>query len=697
MTEKPSGATPLPPSVNLVAKTFEDGGKHYTTISITFLLACLYVLITVASTSHQDLLLGATPKLPILDVSIPLQGFYIVAPILILVLHLHLLLQSHVLVKRLRHPRIAELGGDESFFLFPALPVLLEVLKPRESWVARFVWIALWVTNVLLPLVLFCLTQATFLPYHSFWITLCHQVFVVVDLVIAWCFLVVLFPSRERQGIWWRISKLTGGVVTVLVLLYSFVLAVVPGTWIEIWTGKHKLVELVAEVVPRNLEFRGNAKGASLAGRDLRGADLEGADLRKADLRGADLTGAILESADLREANLGPEEVKTPILTQERGVQKVKAIEEEIRKGVFKPARLNNANLKSARLEGASLLLSNLSQADLRKAHLKGVEMTGASLRYVLLQETDLAGVELSLARMEGADLTGAHAEGTTFDHASLSGASLNQADASAASFVSANLEGVRLTEAVLKAANFDGADLVGADFRRASLQGSSSLQLEATDLRGAHLGGICKTSVFGLTDFRAADLEFLSDQEWQKLRQEIGQKLKGRAEGEIEAVLDRIDEAALRKSSMQALINCLGTLLSSPAAQRNLGFLKLDVDRNVIVEEEPAASTWNEAAFHKELAARLLEKTCSSVGLARTITLRAAGGFPPPKNGTVSPGGMESFGPGDLDLDLELAKQLLVKFRDPNCKAFRNLPSHVKQHIAWRLRKHARTEEERR
>jgi hypothetical protein len=64
--------------------------RNYTLAFVSFLL---YVLITAASTTHEQLLRISAVKLPLLDIDIPIVQFYLVSPLLILILHFHLLLQ----------------------------------------------------------------------------------------------------------------------------------------------------------------------------------------------------------------------------------------------------------------------------------------------------------------------------------------------------------------------------------------------------------------------------------------------------------------------------------------------------------------------------------------------------------------------------------------------------------------------------
>lgn len=655
MTSPPGAPPPQPsvrpPGAGLVAKTFEDGGKHYTALSVSFLLVCLYVLVTVASATHRLLLLGGSLPLPLLNVPIPLKGFFVVAPFLIVVLHVNLLLQSHVLTRRLVDKRLVELGGDEDFLLFPAFPILVGLWQDKRE-VRMLLGSALLVINVVLPLAVLCFAQYKFVPYHSPWVTFVHQILVILDAVIVWRFVVKL-PDRGLNA---------GAALGVLapVVFYTLFMAVVPGTWVEwVWdpfppaallTRNLELSDelLISEPPPPELlaafEAKGEERlrafldysvGARLKNRDLRGAELEGAKLFNADLRGADLRGAWMVGADLRNANLTPPSDSSKMQLPP-GIAKSNIIAaldlKEIRR-----TRLDGAKLQGANFAGAKLILASLVATDLREAELSGVELTRADLTDANLTSARLGRAELSFAALGGVRMAGVRLGEATLVHASLAGASLPRAEADSAVFAEANLQGAQLTEASLRKADFRDADLVGGDFRRAFLQGARSLNLEAVDLRGAHLGGAHGVKMIELVDLRFIDFE----------------------DGGVPVPTDL-------------------------AAGTGLRLLYPEENRPEPLKNWPALAkqhrgAWDEAVFHRHLSSYLLDRACASEGLATALVLRASG----------------RYNPGDLEFDLELARQLLVRLQDPRCATLQEIPPPLRQQISWRLRLHERAKEE--
>jgi hypothetical protein len=74
---------------------------HVRNVYLTFLLFGLYLAIIFRATTHEQLLRAGPVTLPLLNVELPLLGFYWVAPALFVLLHLNLLLELHLLAGKL--------------------------------------------------------------------------------------------------------------------------------------------------------------------------------------------------------------------------------------------------------------------------------------------------------------------------------------------------------------------------------------------------------------------------------------------------------------------------------------------------------------------------------------------------------------------------------------------------------------------
>jgi uncharacterized protein YjbI with pentapeptide repeats len=145
-------------------------------------------------------------------------------------------------------------------------------------------------------------------------------------------------------------------------------------------------------------------------------------------------------------------------------------------------ADLANANLSFARLVNAELSKAVLNGSDLRHARLINARLVRAKLNGANLNWANLIGAKLDFAELRGAKLFEALLSGTTsLYHASLIDADLRGANLCGANLQSANLSGANLQDAILseadlkfvnlKKAHLNGADLYSADLFMADLQ----------------------------------------------------------------------------------------------------------------------------------------------------------------------------------------------------------------------------------
>jgi uncharacterized protein YjbI with pentapeptide repeats len=193
-------------------------------------------------------------------------------------------------------------------------------------------------------------------------------------------------------------------------------------------------------------------------------ANLEGASLSDADFRGVNLREGVLRMARLDRLQ----------------ATKANLVSADAEGATFAGADFRNADLSYANLEGAILTTVDLTRATVYAANMQHANLLRAVLSNADLRDVKLEGSVLSLARLEqtdlsaaklaGANLTGVDAKGTIFLEADLS---------------KADLRGGTFTGAVLRQTKLEGARLEGADFRGAlGLEGWQVCS--ATGWRGA-------------------------------------------------------------------------------------------------------------------------------------------------------------------------------------------------------------------
>jgi uncharacterized protein YjbI with pentapeptide repeats len=218
----------------------------------------------------------------------------------------------------------------------------------------------------------------------------------------------------------------------------------------------------------------GEGFGAKLNENSLRYARGYRAVLGGARLWRADLDGAYLTEADLRNANLREAHLRDAVLDHARADHALLISADgtganltgaDLRGSDMTYAIFENASFAGAKLGGASLYGANLKRTNWLRA-----DLTRSDMRDTLMQEAGLSLANLELTDFSGAKLSGAQFGGAQFKGAILLGADLRNTD----------LRGAAFSGAVLRDAPIDGSQLEGADFRGA-------LGLTAAQVCSAH------------------------------------------------------------------------------------------------------------------------------------------------------------------------------------------------------------------
>ncbi|WP_089728956.1 pentapeptide repeat-containing protein [Candidatus Thiosymbion oneisti] len=541
----------------------DEAARHVRMLYFTFLLFAFYVAVIVFSTTDEQLLKETGAKLPLLNVELPLLGFYIFIPWLVLVFHAHLLNQFYLLSRKLFNldnklrslpPEVERTQRELPFPLIFSHLIIGRHYPGLIRWAFK---VAVVFIILLTPILVLVAIQWMFLRYHDGWITFDHQLVLTLDLLLLWIFWPLL---SSRSGHWqvhqrWRVGGVL--VLTILLLFGSWGLLVPPGGGIERLIGyqpwpdrirrnlklrdqvlmrKEPPVELLfaehvvkddKEKEKRQAEIWLEAGEAlDLSGRDLRYADFSKSNLWDADLRGARLQHANLDGTKLQGADLGRLEQDGDI--QWTALQHANLRGAQLQRANLREARLQNAQLGWLRLQDGSLQPADLQGADLRGAKLQRAKLERARLQDANLgmlklqdgsfQPTNLQGADLQWAKLQNADLSGAVLQGAVLWGAALQGADLQWADLQIADLRGAALQIADLRQAQLQGAVLMGAALQGADLQEAALQGAdlSRAELQGADLRDAVVYGTSfQDAELSLADLR--DLRSPRD-EWKGL-----------------------------------------------------------------------------------------------------------------------------------------------------------------------------------
>jgi hypothetical protein len=164
---------------------------------ITFLLLGTYIGLIVASTTDEQLLRGSPVTLPLLNMELPIVGFYAVIPWLLLLFHFNFLLQLHLLGRKLDKfdEFTKKLSNDEGEALWERLanfPIVQlqhdSSIRQHDFFIKMVLILMVGVTVIALPLGLLLWAQIRFLPYHDSDITWGQRAAVCMDVLILWGF-----------------------------------------------------------------------------------------------------------------------------------------------------------------------------------------------------------------------------------------------------------------------------------------------------------------------------------------------------------------------------------------------------------------------------------------------------------------------------------------------------------------------------
>lgn len=492
---------------------------------VTFFALCAYLMVSVTSISHVDLLLLRPVVTPIVNVATDIEQFLLFMPLILVGFHCWVLLQHAVLAQRLfALERIMSEREKSDLVHFDTRRFDVDTYlfaqslagPPIGGGTSTFVRLLFWSTLLLLPLLVLLIFHGTALPLHSIKLTWTTRIAVLLDVLAIFLLFPRTFSTEASIGPAIRNMARRAPIISVLslvgsaaVLVATFFVLTVPGETLDKATqalarGDSRLdstgnarptpgfalpfARILADVsllgiFPRNLivtdtvlgqakrEGREAESTINLRSRDLRFARLDRSDLTRADFTGANLEGASLVGADLTQARLACADISELILSGDY-----------TKAGCVRAtgANLTRANLAGARLAGTDLSAARLDEANLEGADLSYAVATGANFSSANLNRVDMSG---------GVQLQGANFLVATMQGASLFGALMHGADLSGAS-----LQGALLTRAHLQGANLREADLEAADLQWAQLQlaDMSGAKIRAADLRSA---GVWQTS----------------------------------------------------------------------------------------------------------------------------------------------------------------------------------------------------------
>ena len=519
----------LTDSVNDTTRTARN------TLSLVLLVG-LYLGLTLVFSTDENLIRDSRVALPQVGVGISLSASYIVAPVIFLYLHFHLLFLLDDLKRKIQAFRqaIMCLDAENQYWnwLSSSAFVRSSRLCPERSLSSKAL---VWLSVVALPLMLLFAVFLSFVRYQSDWITYLHRTVFFLDLAF-----IVLFRSecfaciRERIGalaqkIYPAFRKKQGTDKKPMGAGYNSVSEIPPSKCISpkkkyisnvmncimkricavVWIVPIFMVLLVCETDSPDIDEDPDQIWRKDDDRNISFVDTAKLALSTAPLFG---DGKYIDTVICKAWGLCRYLDISNTLPDVRGVD---LSFRELRFAKFRSAKLDSTNFRNADMRGAYLIGGQLQDADLKYAKLQGANLYSANLQNANLGYTELQEADLKHAKLQRADLSGAKLQGTDLRYAKLQGADLSYAKLQNTYLEKVQLQGARLVNANLQGENLAGVDLQGANLSFAKLQAANlteaqlqgarlhdaqlqCVNLEDAQLRGADIGGTQLQGSFG-------------------------------------------------------------------------------------------------------------------------------------------------------------------------------------------------------
>lgn len=373
-----------------------------------------YCALTVISTTDRTLVLNESAHLPIVNVGVPLEGFFIFAPILAIMIFIYFqfYLQNLKDMKSELEDNYAAVNKNR---IYPWIVNILDfpqhgIVGFLQKFVVKF---ALWwsLPSVLIIFALYYVKKHDLVM--SYYLGL---------LLLVGTLLVVAFRLKYEETRYFdyiKKRKIGFGVLIILIFAESFFL-----TRIIPWSmegGKHDFLKpwLCVDLSYQKLITEPDTDYEGLYWADFSGVHLEGANLTSAVLKRADLSYAHLEKAILNNTNLIKADLSYSSLCEAIGRGAVldsvdlygaDLTDAEFRVAFLQEAILDSANFTEADLDSANLQGSNIKYAILHGAHLKYANLSEVNLFFA-----DLRGANLNYARLGGTVLACANLQDAKF------------------------------------------------------------------------------------------------------------------------------------------------------------------------------------------------------------------------------------------------------------------------------------------
>ncbi|MEM7300095.1 MAG: pentapeptide repeat-containing protein [Pseudomonadota bacterium] len=394
-----------------------------------------FIVIIAADTGHEDVFLDKTIGVPIVNVDLPIAGFYLVSPIIFVLFHLYIairinfLLESFREYKKISESEISNPATRLEHSRYFGASLFLQAQRAREdgSMLVRVLAVvSIVITVAIVPAAALIFCQIKIIPYQSNFVTDAQIVTIALDmLVVAF---VVFSTLRYTEINMSGIASFTVYAALAAVVLWSALTITFPSSRFDgnlvartLW-GTDSSFGMPSTSVNRWFETTLDLANQDFVDDDLLTVDRAGYTLN---LVGRSFIGANFDRVDMRQAD-------------------------------FTNADLRGSDFRHAKFQGSRFL-----NADLRGAKLEVTELQNSNMQYANVGEALIANARFQGSQLECASFVGAHITGTKFQGSDMRGTSFVASQISNSNFDATTLYGVQ----------FQLSDITNTSFRWSTIQ----------------------------------------------------------------------------------------------------------------------------------------------------------------------------------------------------------------------------------
>lgn len=352
-------------------------------------------------------------KLPIIDLNVPLLGFYVVIPLFVIAIHIHLLINLESHQNKLIKWQQAWNGSipRENIHLLLFNLSALDKKNPLKSWVSFASNIFYIYLGSLTLAIIFC----RFADYQSGYISWWHLFWLLLDI-----YFVIKIKQTFAKNSPTNIEPKSKWVSKVMWLLIALVMTtkIIAVSWIDFtednaFAKQSKILDAnYKKLVTEPLCFIASRLHADFLGcYDITNFVFWKIIPHISIPIGEDLLPPDGNRSALEQSTLSKED---PVLYHfNRRDIRIHLLGRSLRMAFFGSAVMPNTDFSKARLQDATFVLahlenSNLSDAGLQNANLYSAYLQGADMRSSKLQNANLNAAQLQDAKLESASLEGA-------------------------------------------------------------------------------------------------------------------------------------------------------------------------------------------------------------------------------------------------------------------------------------------------